>query len=196
MKLRLPLISLILLFTFLSAYYIRDYLSQILFIPIINLAHLLWLILAALPEIFWWVLMILGLVIFILKVVSLGVDSKPERKKEKTHPPGLVSDWNRMIDQAKKGNYSRWLLGKKSSNLVLAILAYKHRLTVDQVKNMIISQDLQLPEHIRAYLLQGIHSPSFQHFLEVEQKHQPKINDQSIEMEIDNLLNYLDTEIT
>jgi hypothetical protein len=194
MRYKLPIIVTLLIFTSLSAFFLRDYLSQILFIPIINIANFLWKIFASLPEIIWWVLLILGLVVFILKSVRFSIERKPKRVKDKSHRNGLASDWNKMIYQAKKSEYSRWLLEKKLASMALDVLAYQRGLTEAQVKDSIISQELHLPEEIRAFLLQGIHSPSFQHFLEIDQKQPKKTNFQNIEVKIDNLLNYLETD--
>jgi hypothetical protein len=195
MKYRYPIFVIFILFTAFLAYILRNYLSQNLFIPLINLIYFFWKILESIPQIFWWVLLIIGLVFFISKVNRFGVERKPKIANDITRTPGIVSGWNRMIDQAKMGNYSRWRLLKRMADLIIAILAYQHRLTEDQIQDLIIRQDLQLPEQINAYLLQGVHSPSFQHFLENEQNYTKKNNVQRIDMEIELILNYLETDI-
>ncbi len=196
MKFRYPIFLIFILFTAILAYILRNYLSQNLFIPLINLIYFFWKILESIPQIFWWVLLIIGLVFFISKVNRFGVEKEQKIVKDNTRTPGIVSGWNRMINQAKKGNYSRWLLLKKMADLIIAILAYQHRLTEGQIQDLIIKQDLQLPEQIKACLLQGIHSPSFQHFLDNEQNYNQNNNDQKMDMEIEIILNYLETDIT
>jgi hypothetical protein len=77
-------------------------------------------------------------------------------------------------------------------DLLIGILAYQHRLSKDQIKEMIISDEIKLPQEIRAFLYRGIHSTSFQHFLENEPKHRQD----DIEMDIGNILDYFETDIS
>ncbi len=135
---------------------LRDVARSMIVMPI---RYALWvgeIILAVVPQPFFWMLFLL----LVLRIAIRSLARGKKRARRKAQPPirypGQVEVWLRRINLTSQGNYSKWGLARYLGRLTLDILAYQGRYTPNEIREQLRAGQLNMDPSIEAYLLAGV----------------------------------------
>jgi hypothetical protein len=160
MKRQLIVLAVILLLAALLTLLLGDYSRQWIS-PLLYLAWVGRLLLAALPQVGWWALL-LAVALFIAGRTLLRYWSAPRPpERPAAAPPGRIESWSALIRQADQELYYQWQLAQPLQELTLALLAHTERVAPADIKQRLNHNDLELPPDIQTYLQASL--TSFSH---------------------------------
>ena len=152
MKNRLALAALAALAIGLLSLTLRDFVREAIVLPIAYTAWVVGVLVESLPQIIPWL-------IFLAVGLIIALSSLIDRPKRDRAADGVTADRRgpvealaRRIDLATHGYYFRWHLARRLRELAVDAIAYRRRLTSEQVKQRLAAGTLDLPPAIRVYL--------------------------------------------
>ncbi len=147
----------ILILALVLAFPLRDVLERTVIVP---LAYLLWaggLFYKAMPQLLWW-----GLAILIIMILFLGSLAPGERFaiRQPLKPPpggGQVENLAASIQKTGDGIYYKWLVANRLGKLAFNMLVQREGARTRTVFTPLLSQDWQPSTHLQEYLETGLH---------------------------------------
>lgn len=167
MKKRIFLVFGIVLLTAILAYMVSGFLAQYLFVPILYILQIIWVFVGALPQVLWWGISLLVLLIIAFKSLHFGYERRVEQQKKPSYPISRASMWSNVIGRAENGEYSLWLLANQLTDFTMELLAHRERISKEQSQNMLLNGAIDLPPNIKSFLLTGSEVPSFRHYADL-----------------------------
>lgn len=156
----LPL-GVILISAMLLAPLIRDFIRDVLVVPLLYLVWIGRIVFNTIPQAgFWGCFLLLALLTAGASLLKRGSFSA-RIHQAKTVQPGRVEKWANLIGQAAQEEYYQWRLAQGLRELLVDTLAYETRLTPKQIKQRMRNAQLELPPEIQAYLLASLKSLSY-----------------------------------
>lgn len=137
------------------AYLVKDFIRDVIVLPLLYVFWYLTLFLRSLPQFLFWAIFILVALIMALRSLSRERDERGS----KIEPPALggpVAVWSRLIHHAEAGGYSRWQLSQSLARLTWELVGDGERLTTQQIDTRLRRGELDLPPEIRAYFQAGM----------------------------------------
>jgi hypothetical protein len=161
MKKRLLPLGIILLAAILLAPFIRNFIREIIVIPLLYVLWIGRIVFDTIPQVYFWGCFLM--IALLMASVSLLKKSKFQSSSHevKTVPLGRVEMWAHLIRQATQEGYYQWRLAQPLRDLILETLAHEGRLTSKQIKQRLRNDQLDLPPEIGAYLLASFRSLSY-----------------------------------
>ena len=141
----------------LLAFPLREAVHQLIVVPLAYLFWLLGLIYLALPQILWWLVVML-LVLFLLGK-SLLVEVKSVRMPLLTprRERGKVESLATSIKKSSRGIYFKWLVANRLGKLAHQILEQRENGKPRSVFAPLIGEGWEPDEGLRQYLEKGLH---------------------------------------
>ena len=161
MRKRLLPLGVILLTAILLAPLFRNFIREVVVIPLLYVFWIGRIIFDTIPQTgFWGCFLLIAL---LMASASLLKKSKLQSRiyEVKTVQPGRVETWANLIRQATEEDYYRWRLAQPLRELILETLAHEARLTSKQIKRRLTDDQLDIPPEIRAYLQASLLSLSY-----------------------------------
>ena len=151
MKNRLILLALALLLVGVLSLVFRDFVREAIVTPIAYAAWVAGILIESLPQMILWIALLA--VVLWMAVGSLIARPKPIRafSDAKADRRGQIEVLARRIDLATRGYYFRWHLARRLRDLAVDTLAYRQRMTPEQVNQHLEAGTLDIPPAIRAY---------------------------------------------
>ena len=151
MKNRLIPLALALLLVGLLSLVFRDFVREAIVTPVAYAVWIVGLLIESLPQAILWTFF-LAIVLF-MAIGSLITRPKPAGKAGSVGADrrGQVEVLARRIDLAAGGYYFRWHLARRLRDLAVDAIAYRQRLTHEQVQQQLEAGTLDMPPAIRAY---------------------------------------------
>jgi hypothetical protein len=155
----LPL-GLILLIAILLAPLIRNFIRDVVVIPLLYLVWIGRIVFDTIPQTaFWGCFLVIALLMAAASLLKQR--ESPSRIREvKTVQLGRVETWAKLIRQAAQEDYYQWRLAQPLRELIVETLAHEARLTSKQIKQRLRDEQLDLPAEIHAYLQASLKSLS------------------------------------
>jgi hypothetical protein len=161
MRSRLLRLGLLLLLAGLLTPFLKDFIRDVLLLPLLYITWLGRLVLASLPQVIIWG----SLFIFALFVAGRSLLIQSRRRLQTyrpvTLPPGRLESWANLIDRAGQDRYARWRLARQLRKLTLAVLAQNKRQPLPQLTQELTEGRLNIPGEIQAYLQASLTSFSY-----------------------------------
>lgn len=131
---------------------LRDFVREVVVVP---LSYLLWfveLILKSIPQFVSWALLLAIVMLLVIRSLRAEPQPAPKPRAVGARSAGTVEAWLRRIRLRARGQYSRERFAQHLGSLVLTVLAYRERLTPRDIQRRLENGDLAIPPEIRAYL--------------------------------------------
>jgi hypothetical protein len=158
-KYLLPL-GLILLTAILLAPLIRNFIRDVVVIPLLYLVWVGRIVFDTIPQTaFWGCFLVIALLMAAASLLKQR--ESPSRIREvKLVQLGRVETWAKLIRQAVQEDYYQWRLAQPLRELIVETLAHEARLTPKQIMQRLRDEQLDLPAEIYAYLQASLKSLS------------------------------------
>jgi hypothetical protein len=132
------------------AFLLRDLVQTYLILPIANLVWRLVIIYHSFPQIDYWFLLLI--VMLLVAIASVAVVRPPDgKKKERKFPQwGSVARLAFWIERSKRSNYSKWHVARMLAETGLQILEFRERRPLPERK--LEGKDWHPPAPIQDYL--------------------------------------------
>ena len=147
----LAVIGLVLLLTVPLVLALRDVVREVIVIPLLYVLWMGRLLLRSLPQVLCWSVFLI--VAFLLALGSLAQWEGPRRTPRAAtgRSSGQVAVWAKRIRLMARGGYTGWYFGRHVEKLIVAVLAYRERLSIREIRRRIKVGDLEAPPEVRAY---------------------------------------------
>ncbi len=138
-------------------YLLRGAVNQFILIPLAYLFWALKLLYLSLPQLVWWIAVIL-LVVFML-AYSLLPEIKPAKKQavESARERGRVEELALAMSKSKKGTYFKWLVANRLGRLAYQILLQRANGKPRPVIAPLAGDGWQPHKDVQEYLEIGLH---------------------------------------
>jgi hypothetical protein len=148
----LVVVGLTLLVTVLLVLTFRNVVREVIVIPLLYVLWMGRLLLRSVPQTLFWFAFVV--VAFFL---ALGSLARGKRPLPQPHPvgrrfSGQVDVWAKWIRLMAAGGYTGWYFGQHVEKLIVAVLAYRERLSARETRRRIKAGDLEVPPEVQAYL--------------------------------------------
>lgn len=161
MRARLVRLALLLLLAALLTPFLKDFIRDVLLLPLLYVAWLARIVFDTIPQIaIWIVFLVVGLLVA-LRSLSGGRAGRLDTRETPVRVVGRIESWARLVDQAEQEHYARWRLARELRKLALAVLAGEKQLSQEQIMQDLKDNRLGLPPEIRAYLQASMTSFSY-----------------------------------
>ena len=144
-------IGLGLLLTLLLVLALRDVVREVIVIPLLYVLWMGRLMLRSVPQVLCWSVFLIAA--FFVALLSLAQWEGPRRALRATtrSSSGQVAAWAKRIRLMARGGYTGWYFGQHVEKLIVAVLAYRERLSTRETRRRIKAGDLDAPPEVRAY---------------------------------------------
>ncbi len=151
-------LGLLVLVAALLAPLLQDFIREVLILPLLYVTWLGQLLLASIPQpAIWTVFFMAGLFLAALALFPTRSPAPVTREYPSAYS-GRIESWARLIKRADQERYSRWLLARELRKLAMRTLAPAEDYTLQQVRQDLADNKLELPATIQAYLLASMTS--------------------------------------
>lgn len=189
------LITVLLLGTTLLAYLIQDFVQQVLLQPLTYIYWSLRQIYRTVPEIIWWVLFLGILMVIAVRSLTRRGPAATPMPEDSNYILSQPQAWMRWVKKKNQGEYSKWHFAHKMSNLALALIANRERLTPELARDELLAGGFDLPERIRSYLVAGSLPKSFSQYQEILANPQMPISAQAIDLNPEEIVAFLEAQL-
>lgn len=162
MRARLFRLALLLLLAALLTPFLKDFIRDVLLLPLLYLAWLARIIFDTIPQVAIWIVFLVVALLVALRSLSGGRAARLDTRETPATVVGRIESWVRLVDQAGQEHYARWRLARELRKLTLVILANEKQLSQEQIRQDLTEGRLDLPPEIQAYLQASM--TSFSHF--------------------------------
>jgi hypothetical protein len=154
---RLLPVVLILLLAGLSALLFGEYLHQTVLVPLAYLIFLAGEFLNSLPQVLWWVLLLVLMLVLIARSYSVWAAASEEQPQARPiRPLSRAEEWTQLASQARRGGYLERQYRRRVGGLALDILAQQRRMERKSLEGLLRSGELNLPPHLRRSLIEAL----------------------------------------
>lgn len=161
MKARFFRLALVLLLAALITPFLKDFIRDVLLLPLLYAAWLARIVFDSIPQLAIWIVFLIIALLIALRSLSGRRLARPETRERPVTVVGRIESWAHLIDRAGQEHYARWRLARELRKLALAILAAEKQLSTEQIKQQLTEGRLDMPPEIRAYLLASMTSFSY-----------------------------------
>lgn len=184
----------VILTTMVLAFPLRGVVHEIIIVPITYLVWALYLLYRITPQLVWWLLVFVMVVLAILN--SLIPENVAPRKILQTirAPQGPVENLASWMKKARAGVYFKWLVANRLGKLANQMLAQRDTHQPRSVFDPLNSRDLTLPEPVQDYLEAGLHG-SFADFPQASTLLAPSTTPTPLDHDITEAVAFLETQI-
>ena len=134
------------------AFLLRDVIQQTVILP---LSYLWWvgmLFFRAIPQLFFWMILILGVTILALfSLIGRYIPYRP-KAEESTHLSGAVEALAAWITKTRYGIYFKWLVAHRLGQLAQSIVMHREGQEAPPARGALVSRDWHPPEAVGTYL--------------------------------------------
>ncbi len=204
MKRRLLFIGLLLLLAAVLSVVFHATLRRVLVLPLLYLAWVVNLVLALVPQVVFWLIFLLAVLVIIIRSLIgmlLSVRSlflSRRRGKALPEPPGRVETWLRWIGLARQrhsSSYFKWRLGQLLGELAVEVLAGREQLSVQQVRERLEAGKLDLPPELREYFAACLLLRSFDHFANLRDRLRADKAADPLDVEPERIVDFLEKQM-
>jgi hypothetical protein len=140
-----------LLLTVLLVVALGDVVRELIVIPLLYVLWMGRLLLRSVPQVLFW-----SAFLIVACFLAFGSLAQGERARPDPHPAagsssGQVSVWARRIHLMTRGGYTGWYFGQHMERLIVAVLAYRERLSTRETRRRMKAGELESPPEVRAY---------------------------------------------
>jgi hypothetical protein len=153
---RLLLVGLVLLLAIPLTLALRNFARDVIVVPVLYILWLGHLLVQSIPQGVLWALLLLIALVISARSLSKGRSPAGKVREAWADCPGQVAAWARQIHRMTRGSYYEWSLAQHLAKLSLAVLAYRERLTREQIKQHLQAGKLDMPPEIQAYVQAGL----------------------------------------
>jgi len=151
----LPLILILAISAF-FAFLVKDFVREVIVLPLLQAVWYLTLILRSFPDLFFWTIFVLVAIFIAVKSLFRDQDDEPGVRRDRINSGGAVSLWSRLIDHAQDGGYSQWQLSQSLCKLTWDMLRDSESRSMRHIENNLRDEVLDLPPEIQAYFEAGL----------------------------------------
>ena len=156
---RLIPLAVMLVVTLVLALLVRDFVREVVVVPVVYASWIIWLTMTNLPDWFFWGLLVLAA--GVLAVRSLRGAPRPQRdavaRSEPTHGP--VTSWAQRLQDAPKRQTSRWRVARDLGRVFWETHFPEEPFHLQTFQERIDQPELAMPAEIRDYFLAGLARP-------------------------------------
>lgn len=156
MRRRLILLGLILLISIPLVVILRSFTRDYVMALISRLLWIVRLFISSIPQLFTWVLFLLFSLFIAGRSLFKRWRPAPTSSISITPLAGRVQALMHAIDRTSQGVYFKWRLAQHLLGLTLEIMAYRERVSPDEMRQNLKSGTLTLPPTINGYLQTGL----------------------------------------
>lgn len=139
------------------AFPLRDVMQRTVILP---LAYLLWTLgvfYRAMPQVIWWVLVLLVVMLLILGSLAPGERYAQRVQLKRPLQQGQVEELAQSIRKTREGVYFKWLVANRLGRLAHKMLAQREGERNRSVFAPLVGVDWQPSSHLQKYLETGLH---------------------------------------
>ena len=195
MNKKVLLITALLLGAALLAYLVQDFVQQVFLQPLTYIYWSLRQMYRTVPEIIWWVLSLGILMVIALRSLTRRSEAVYNSPEDSSYILSQPQAWMRWVKKKNEGEYSKWHFANKMSNLALALIANRERLTPELARDELLASGLDLPPRIRSYLLAGSLPKSFSQYQEMLANPQTPVSAQAIDLDPAEIVAFLEAQL-
>ena len=179
--------------TALLAYIVSGFLAKNLYIPLFYLFQFAWVFIEAIPQAFWWGILLLTLLIVVFRNLRWEIGTRNVDSKRDSIATSRLEMWSNLIERSQKGEYSYWLFADRLSDFTLEILAHCERVNKEEVIEKMLDGKLDLPPVVEDFLRVGTEAPSFRHYTDLLIRSNQKRQDSALKTDIYAIVNFLES---
>ena len=179
--------------TALLAYVVSGFLTKNLYIPLLYLFQFAWVFIKAIPQAFWWGIILLTLVIVVIRTLRWEIGRRNIESRRDLISTSRLEMWSNLIERSQKGEYSYWLFADRLSDFTLELLAHRERVSKEEVKGKLLDGKLDLPPVVEDFLIAGTEAPSFRHYTDLLIRSNQKGQDSALKTDIYAIVNFLES---
>jgi hypothetical protein len=181
------------LLAILSTVFFRGWLREAIILPLFYMFWVLGLLYRSIPQVILW-----GFFLTAILFIAWRSLSSKDQVIEKPAPvvadrPGRVATWERWLDRANQGYYSRWRLARHLADLTIDIIAHREKLSPGAARQYLESGQLEAPPEIRDFLATGLLPPGSDRFSELRYRFFPSTRPASLQLEPREIVLFLET---
>jgi len=174
---------------------LRDLVREALVEP---LAYLLWLVrleLESLPQAIAWVaLIVIGLLLAGRSLVAGAAPARRAAPGERDYA-GQVEATVRWLNLTTHGDYYKWRLAQRLSELALEALAQREQIGVEEARRRLDDGRLDVPPDIRAYLQAGLQPDYFGRLPRPRWRWRLRAPSSSLDLAPETVVRFLETQL-
>jgi signal transduction histidine kinase len=134
----------------------QDVLREFIVVPILYAYWFARLYVESVPQSFLWAFFLAAAVLLVARSFwSQSIKPRRTRREIPLKPPGKIEAWVERIRLARHSEYFRARLARRLADLLLQTLAYRTRLSAEEVRQQLHQQlqmSNQIPQEIQTYL--------------------------------------------
>ena len=162
MRARFVRLVLVLLLAALLTPFLKDFIRDVLLLPLLYAAWLARIVFDSIPQIAIWIVFLVVALLIALRSLSGGRAARFASRELQVTVVGRLKSWASLVERAGQEHYARWRLARELRRLTLAILANEKHLSPEQIRQDLAAGRLDLPPEIRDSLLASM--TSFNYF--------------------------------
>ena len=198
MRRRLLLVGLVLLLAIPLTLALRNFARDVIVVPVL---YILWfghLIVQSIPQAILWVLLLV--IALFISARSLIKSQSPtgEAREVQADRPGQVTAWARQIHRMTRGSYYEWSLAQHLGRLSLAVLAYRERLSREQIRQHLQAGKLDMSPEVQAYLQAGLSpflSKPISLLSRLVRRLRPSVHTSPLDVDLEKVVRFLEKQL-
>lgn len=195
MKIKALVLGGLILGTALLAFFVQDFVRELLLYPLVYMYWSLRLVYEAVPGVIWWGLAILILVLLAVKSLSWRGERAQALERLDAHLLSRPQSWMQQIKKTRHGDYFKWQLAREISQLALSSIANQERLTLEQAQKRLVANQLDLPPKIQAYLEAGTLSRSYGQYTQLESQLRIPGTHSPLDLDLLDIVSFLESRL-
>ncbi len=139
------------------AFPLRDVIQRTVIVPLAYFFWSLGLFYKAMPQLVWWTLAVLVVLILVVGSLSPGVEFASRIPPKSKLPQGQVEGLAEWMRKARRGVYFKWLVANRLGKLAYAMLVQRDGNPSRSVFAPLVGADWRPPAQLQKYLETGLH---------------------------------------
>lgn len=151
-------LGLILLIAAAIAPIFRNFVREVIIIPLLYIVWLGRFVVEAIPQTGLWSCFL----IFFALILAVGLVDKQQRKSTLylagDVDEGRVAGWIKLIQQAEKDHYFKWRLAQRLQKVALNVIAHQQGQSLKRTRQQLRQAELDIPPELQAYFQASLQS--------------------------------------
>jgi hypothetical protein len=182
----------ILLLSWVLAFPLRDVLERLVIVPVAYLLWVLGVFYRVMPQVLWWVLLSLAVLIMLLGSLAPGERIEVLRQLHRPPEKGQVEELAGSIQKSNKGVYFKWIVANRLGKLAYSMLVQREGERSRSVFAPLAGPGFEPSARLRTYLESGLHG-SFSDYPEAERAR--LFTSSPLDFEAEEALKFLESQM-